>query len=102
MDRLEPEKGGSSEMPQPESQKQFSFDRPGTYRILVQGSLDESWSGSLGGMNITTNDRGDPGQLTTLVGWLSDQASLAGVLHTLYDLHLTLLSVELLHGVEHH
>jgi hypothetical protein len=37
-----------------------------------------------------------------LVGWLTDQASLAGVLHTLYDLHLTLLSVELLNGDERH
>jgi hypothetical protein len=89
-------------MPQPESRKHFSFDRPGTYRIRIQGSLDESWTHSLGGMNIETNARGDPEQVTTLVGWLIDQASLAGVLHTLYDLHLTLLSVELLNGNERH
>jgi hypothetical protein len=42
-------------MSQPESPKQFSFDRPGTYRIRIQGSLDESWTHSLGGMTITTN-----------------------------------------------
>jgi hypothetical protein len=42
-------------MSQPESPKQFPFDRPGTYRIRVQGSLDESWTHSLGGMTITTN-----------------------------------------------
>jgi hypothetical protein len=89
-------------MSQPESPKQFSFDRPGTYRISVQGSLDESWSHSLGGMNITPNARGDAEQVTTLVGWMTDQASLAGVLHALYNLQLTLLSVELLHGDEHH
>jgi hypothetical protein len=40
-------------MSQPESPKQFSFDRPGTYRIRVQGSLDESWTHSLGGMTIS-------------------------------------------------
>jgi len=89
-------------MTQAESQKHFSFDRPGSYRIRVQGYLDESWSHRLGGMNITTNARRDPEQVTTLGGWLTDQASLAGVLHTLYDLHLTLLSVELLHSDELH
>jgi hypothetical protein len=89
-------------MPQSESQKQFSFDRPGTYRIRIQGSLDESRTHSLGGMTISTNARGDPEQVTTLVGWLTDQASLAGVLHALYNLQRTLLSVELLHGDERH
>jgi hypothetical protein len=89
-------------MLQPESRKHFSFDRPGSYRIRVQGYLDESWSHRLGGMNITTNGRSNLEQVTTLVGWLTDQASLAGVLHTLYDLHLTLLSVELLNGDERH
>jgi hypothetical protein len=89
-------------MVQPASQKQFSFDRPGIYRIRIQGSLDESWSHSLGGMNITTKARGDAEQVTTLAGWLNDQAALAGVLHALYNLQLTLLSVELLHDDEHH
>jgi hypothetical protein len=87
-------------MPQPESPKQFPFDRSGTYRIRVQGSLDEYWAHSLGGMTITTNARGDPEHVTTLVGWLTDQASLAGVLHALYNLQRTLLSVELLHSDE--
>jgi hypothetical protein len=36
---------------------------------------------------------GDP-PTTTLEGELSDQAALAGVLNTLYELHLTLLLVE--------
>jgi hypothetical protein len=89
-------------MSQSESRKHFSFDRPGTYRIRIQGSFDESWTHSLGGMTITTNARGDAKQVTTLVGWLTDQASLAGVLHALYNLQRTLLSVELLHGDERH
>jgi hypothetical protein len=45
---------------------------------------------------------GDAKQVTTLAGWLIDQSSLAGVLHTIYNLQLTLLSVELLQGAEHH
>ena len=36
--------------------------------------------------------------VTELVGKVRDQAELAGVLNTLYELHLTLLSVEHLDG----
>jgi hypothetical protein len=83
-------------MPQPESKKSFTFDRPRKYRIRIQGFLDESWSDRLGGMSIKTPNRGDHEQVTTLIGLLVDQAALAGVLSTLYELHLTLLSVEYL------
>ena len=83
-------------MTQPESTKSFTFDRPGKYRIRVQGFLDESWYDRLGGMSIKTPNRGDPKQVTTMLGLLVDQATLAGVLNTLYELHLTLLSVEYL------
>jgi hypothetical protein len=60
--------------------------------------LDESWAERLGGMSITTRKQGDHKQVTTLVGIMLDQATLAGVLNTLYELHLTLLSVEFLNG----
>jgi hypothetical protein len=76
--------------------KERPFDRPGNYRIRVQGFLHESWSENLGGLSITTSSREAQGQVTMLVGRLSDQAELFGVLHTLYEQHLTLLSVEIL------
>ena len=86
-------------MPQPESRKSFPFDRPGDYRIRVQGFLDESWSERLGGLRITACALKDlEGPVTELVGQVRDQAELAGVLNTLYELHLTLLSVEYLNG----
>ena len=85
-------------MTQSESRKSFTFDRPGNYRIRVQGFLDESWSEKLGGMRITTSSLKDQGPVTALVGQVRDQAELAGVLNTLYELHLTLLSVEYLDG----
>jgi hypothetical protein len=31
-------------MPKSELSKSYAFDRPGSYRIRVLGSLDESWS----------------------------------------------------------
>ncbi len=86
-------------MPHPEGRKRFVFDRPGNYRIRVLGLLDESWSDRLGGLRITAcslKDQEGPG--TELVGQVRDQAKLAGVLNSLYELHLTLLSVEYLNG----
>ena len=74
------------------------FDRPGKYFIRVQGFLDETWSEKLGGMTIMTSGGGSQERVTMLVGQLQDQAELSGVLNTLYELHLPLLSVELLTG----
>ena len=83
-------------MPKEKSKKSFPFNRPGNYRIRVLGSLDESWSERLGGLRITTSSLKDQGPVTELVGQIRDQAELSGLLNTLYELHLTLLSVEML------
>jgi hypothetical protein len=83
-------------MPKSETGRRYTFDRPGNYRIRVQGFLDENWSERLGGMSITTSSSKDQGSITALVGQVRDQAELSGVLNTLYELHLTLLSVEYL------
>ena len=83
-------------MPQPEYRKSFPFNRPGNYRIRVLGSLDESWSERLGGLRITNCSQKDQeGPVTELCGKVRDQAELAGLLNSLYELHLTLLSVEM-------
>jgi len=85
-------------MPKLETRKSYAFDKPGNYRIRAGGFLDESWSERLGGMYITTSNRGDRKTVVTLVGRMQDQAELSGVLNTLYELHLPLLSVEYLDG----
>ena len=86
-------------MPNPEDRKRFAFDRPGNYRIRVLGLLDESWSDRLGGLRISTcSPKDQEGPVTELFGQVRDQAKLAGVLNSLYELHLTLLSVEYLYG----
>ena len=86
-------------MPQPEGRKRYTFDRPGNYRIRVLGILDESWSERLGGLRISAcSPKDQKGPVTELVGQVRDQAKLAGVLNSLYELHLTLLSVEYLNG----
>ena len=74
----------------------IDFDRPGTYQIRVKGRLDASWSDRLGGMEISASDQAEGTPEAILVGWRPDQAALCGVLNALYDLHLPLLSVELI------
>jgi hypothetical protein len=74
--------------------KPLKLGMPATYRIHVQGYVDNSWRDWLWGMGITKSSL--PGQVpvTTLVGRLRDQASLMGVLNKLYELRLPILSVE--------
>ncbi len=62
------------------------------YIILVRGALEESWSVRLSGMSITIHET-PSGPRTTLAGVLIDQAALHGVLKTLYDLGLPVLSI---------
>jgi hypothetical protein len=84
-------------MPQPQQRKGLTLSEPAVYRIVVQGRLDESMSDRLGGMRITTSECPGHTPETTLVGRLRDQAALSGVLNSLYELHLPVLSVELVH-----
>jgi len=64
-----------------------------TCRIKVRGYLESSWSDRLGGLTITTTSEGEGSTVTTLYGQLVDEAALAGVLSTLYDLGFSLVSV---------
>jgi hypothetical protein len=75
-------------------QRKIEFDAPGIYRIKVRGYLDDSWSDRLGGMTITSKSQGDGPPVTTLTGELLDEAALAGVLGTLYDLGYPLQMVK--------
>jgi hypothetical protein len=69
---------------------------PAIYRICVRGKLDKSWSDRIGGMQVTETVGSDGQPETILVGRLADQAALSGILNTLYELHLPVLSVECL------
>jgi hypothetical protein len=69
-------------------------DEPAAYRISVRGTLDASWSSQLGDLSIA-RAKAEVGQpLTVLTGRLTDQAALLGVLNSLADLGLALVSVE--------
>ena len=76
------------------SRRPIPFDRPAAYQIVVQGQIDPSMSDLLAGMTIQ-NIKDETGALVTMLnGESRNQGSLAGVLNSIYELHLTVISVE--------
>ena len=82
----------------PFTQKQPRFEYPANYSIRVLGNLDQGWSNRLCDLSIQPNDPTLTNgiEMTTLTGALMDQAALIGVLNALYNLRLTIWSVECL------
>ena len=72
------------------------FSTPGNYRIQVQGHLQSDWSDRFGGMRMYSPPPEAGSAVTILQGPVHDQAELSGILNTLYELHLPLLSVQYL------
>jgi hypothetical protein len=60
------------------------------YEIRVANGLDRSWSAWFNGMEITNK----PGGVTVIAGDVIDHAALHGLLATVRDLGLPLLSVQ--------
>ncbi|MGB5451475.1 MAG: hypothetical protein WBM58_08005 [Sedimenticolaceae bacterium] len=73
-----------------------SFSAPGFYRIEVQGRLRKDWSDRLGAMQVSSYVPDGDVEVTVLQGPIQDQPELAGIIKTLYELHLTLRSVRYL------
>ena len=71
-----------------------SFNTPGNYKIEFLGQIHEDWHGRFGMMRGTTDPSADI-STSILEGTVSDQTELAGILNTLYELRLTLISVQL-------
>ena len=65
------------------------FDKPSIYQIRVKGNLDRRWSDWFDGFNIDLDENDE----TLLIGSVTDQAALHGLLSKIRDLGLPLLSV---------
>ena len=59
------------------------------YQIRIGGHLDDTWIGWFSPLTVANEANGE----TTLTGTVRDQAELAGLLNRVFDLNLTLLSV---------
>ena len=65
---------------------------PSSYRILIGGQLDQSWSAWFDNLRIQTSENE-----TALEGHISDQAALFGILNKVRNLGLPLLAVIPIH-----
>jgi hypothetical protein len=68
---------------------------PAHYELRIEGHLDEHWSAWFGGLTIIGHDDGT----TTLLGAVTDQAELHGLLTKLRDLGITLISLAAIESV---
>lgn len=65
------------------------------YKITIKGYLKENWAEWLSGMVIRIENLFDESNGTTITVGVPDQAALRGILNKLWDLNLTLISVNL-------
>jgi hypothetical protein len=77
-----------------ETSSNVTMHKPAIYQIRIRGHLDARMSDRIGGMQITEVSGKNGKAETILVGRLVDQAALSGVLNSLYELHLPVLSAD--------
>jgi hypothetical protein len=77
--------------------QQRGHDSYQRYCIVIAGELDPSWSEWLGNLQCVAGQDKEGRSITTLCGEISDQAALRSILNKIWDLHLTLLSVNQVH-----
>jgi hypothetical protein len=65
-------------------------NQPMVYQIRIEGHLGPDWSDWFEGLTITLEDDGD----TLLIGPVTDQAGLHGLLKKVRDLGMPLISVD--------
>jgi hypothetical protein len=70
---------------------QDKLDQVICYRILVQGELDPDWLAWFGDLTVELENK-QPA-VTSLTVEVADQASLRGLLNSIWDLNLNLISL---------
>jgi hypothetical protein len=64
------------------------------YRLRIAGVIPDGWEERLGCLRAVREEGPEPQTVTTLMGAVTDQSDLLGILNTLHELRLTLLLVE--------
>ena len=73
-----------------------SFTRPAIYKIVGQGKIDYKLADRMLGLQLNVEKGEGQKYFSTLIGNIDDQAALSGILNTLYDMHITVVSVQML------
>jgi hypothetical protein len=77
----------------PDTSKQTDCSKKPIYRIKINGLLDKRYRSWLNNMEQTTECEQNGNQITVLKGPLADQSELRGLMIKIWDLNLTLISV---------
>ena len=70
------------------------MDMSTTYRVCVLGAIDSDYAERYWGMKSSLIEQTGEPKRTTLVGEVTDQATLVGIINTLYNSGHTVVSVE--------
>lgn len=73
--------------------KTLTFSTEAQYKIQILGHISHIWSEYLGGLTIISANSENNRPITILEGVVADQAELLGILNSIYEMHLPLLSV---------
>ena len=71
------------------------FSKQAKYVIKIRGQLREKWMDWFNDQLVRMDNPGDRSNVTTIHIVVQDQAALRGVLNRIWDLNLTLLTVDL-------
>jgi hypothetical protein len=71
------------------------FSKNRHYQIVVEGELNGSWSDWLGDVSLELEDDLVDKSQTRISGSLPDQAALRGLLTKIWDLNLTIISINI-------
>lgn len=76
------------------------YNRPGPaiYEIKVSGHLHGRWSLWFDGLRISPGFQENSDPITTITGAIVDQAALHGILATIRDINIPLLSINRITG----
>ena len=80
------------------AQSDFSFTKVAIYKIVVKGEINDGWLERMWGFHLS-KDKKKKG-VSVIVGQIADQSALSGILNTLYDKHMTVISVNMLSEIE--
>ncbi len=69
------------------------MDRPAQYEIQVEGAMSARWAEWFHGMDFTGHEEGSR-TITVLTGCVPDQAALLGMLQSIHNIGLLILSVK--------
>ena len=75
---------------------EYSFTGPAIYKIVGQGKIEYKLADRMLGLQLNVEKGEGQKYFSTLIGKIDDQAALSGILNMLYDMHITVISVQML------